>query len=88
MKELLLNHIYQLCDEEGHVLAEIDFPFVKEKTIEITHTVVDPSLQGQGIAGKLVKKVIELAEENDWTITASCSYAIHYFEKFPHPRYH
>ncbi len=88
MKEVLLNHIYQLCDETGRILAEIGFPLVKEKTIEITHTVVDPSLQGQGIAAKLVKKVIELAEENDWTITASCSYAIHYFEKFPHPRYH
>lgn len=81
MKELLEKESYKLLDDEGNILAEIDFPFIEENVIEITHTVVSPSLQGQGIARKLVEKVLEIAKEKGYKITASCSYAKHYLEK-------
>lgn len=80
MKEILLKDSFKLV-EENNILAEIDFPYVDENTICITHTYVSDSLRGQGIAGKLVKKVIEVAINNNLKIKATCSYAISYFEK-------
>lgn len=81
MKELLKENQYLLLGENGEVLAEIDFPTVEEGVFEITHTIVSPSLQGQGIARKLVEKVLEIAKEKGYRVTASCSYAKHYLEK-------
>ena len=81
MKELLKENQYLLLGENDETLAEIDFPMIKEGVIEITHTIVSPSLQGQGIAKKLVEKVLEIAKEKGYRVTASCSYARHYLEK-------
>ena len=81
MKELLKENQYLLLGENDETLAEIDFPMIKEGVIEITHTIVSPSLQGQGIARKLVDKVLEIAKEKGYRVTASCSYARHYLEK-------
>ena len=81
MKELLKENQYLLLGENDEILAEIDFPMIKEGVIEITHTIVSPSLQGQGIAKKLVEKVLEIAKEKGYQVTASCSYARHYLEK-------
>ena len=81
MKELLKENQYLLLGENDETLAEIDFPMIKEGVREITHTIVSPSLQGQGIARKLVEKVLEIAKEKGYRVTASCSYARHYLEK-------
>lgn len=81
MQERMFEDKYLLVNEKGEILAEIDFPLVKENVIEITHTIVSPSLQGQGIAKKLVEKVLEIAKEKGYKVTASCSYAKHYLEK-------
>ena len=59
MKEQLKENQYLLLGENDEILAEIDFPMIKEGVIEITHTIVSPSLQGQGIARKLVEKVLD-----------------------------
>ena len=81
MKELLKENQYLLLGENDETLAEIDFPMIKEGVIEITHTIVSPSLQGQGIARKLVDKVLEIAKVKGYRVTASCSYAKRYLEK-------
>ena len=46
-----------------------------EDTWNITHTVVNSKYQGQGIAKKLVKCVIENAENFSKNLIAECSYA-------------
>ena len=81
MKEQLFDDKYLLIDDNDEVLAEIDFPKISENTIEITHTIVSSSLQGQGIARKLVEKVLSIAKKKGYRVTASCSYAKHYLEK-------
>ena len=47
----------------------------------IDHTFVDPSLRGQGIAGKLMGKVIEMAREEGYKLVPVCSYAVAYFRR-------
>ncbi len=81
MEERIFEDKYLLVDEKEEILAEIDFPLVNDGVIEITHTIVSPSLQGQGIAKRLVEKVLEIAKEKGYKVTASCSYAKHYLEK-------
>ncbi len=81
MEERIFEDKYLLVDEKEEILAEIDFPLVNDGVIEITHTIVSHSLQGQGIAKRLVEKVLEIAKEKGYKVTASCSYAKHYLEK-------
>lgn len=55
-------------------IGECDF-IETENCWNIVHTEVDNSYQGQGIARKLVEKVIENAKENSKKVIAECSYA-------------
>ncbi len=73
--------------QNGKVIAEIDFPATANDEITITHTFVDDCLRGQGYAKKLVEDVIIYAKENHKYIRATCSYALHYFEKNPNSLY-
>lgn len=73
--------------QDGKVIAEIDFPTTGDDEITITHTFVDDCLRGQGYAKKLVEGVITYAKENHKYIRATCSYALHYFEKNPNSLY-
>jgi len=55
-------------------IGECDY-IESEGCWNIIHTEVDKSYQGQGIARKLVKCIIENAEKNNKNIIAECSYA-------------
>lgn len=69
-------------DEKGFYVGEVnqkdaEITFVDQgnSTIDIDHTEVSEKLRGEGVAGKLVKEVVDYARENDLKITASCPYA-------------
>ena len=72
-----------LVDDEDQALAEIDFPAMEEEpgTVEITHTYVDESLRGRGLAGKLMTRLITYLERNQLKAWPSCSYAVDWFAK-------
>ncbi len=62
-------------DETGKLLAEITFPKISENVVEINHTFVDHSLRGQGVAGKLMEKTVQVLKNLDQKAVCSCSYA-------------
>ena len=74
------NRIYG-TDESGNVLAEITFPRTAPGVYTIDHTIVDSSLQGQGIAGKLVQAAVEEIRSQGGEVRATCSYAVKWLEK-------
>ena len=74
------NRIYG-TDENGNVLAEITFPRTEPGVYTIDHTIVDSSLQGQGIAGKLVQMAVEDIRSQGGEVQATCSYAVKWLEK-------
>lgn len=74
------NRIY-LENEEGKMIAEVTFPDVTEKVVNINHTFVDDSLRGQGIAGRLMEEVVKYLKDNNKKARLTCSYAIMWFEK-------
>ncbi len=70
-----------LVDENGKELAFITFPETESGVYNINHTVVDESLRGQGIAGKLVKMAVDEINRLGGKVTATCSYAVKWLEK-------
>ncbi|MBS7021452.1 MAG: N-acetyltransferase [Firmicutes bacterium] len=83
-----MNYIYEknriyVQDEFGTMVAEVTFPKIDEQTVNINHTYVDARLRGMGIANKLLEEAVKEIENQNLTCIATCSYAIHWFEKHP-----
>ncbi len=70
-------------DSDGKLLAEVLFPDNEDGTVTITHTFVDASLRGQGIADKLLKTVVSELSRNNKKAIPLCPYADKWFEKHP-----
>lgn len=90
MKDMKFTHKENeivLLAEDGKLLAQITFPYTGEdkSSVDINHTFVDASLRGQGVAGKLMKELVQELEERDVKAVPTCSYAAGWFEK--HPEY-
>ena len=68
-------------DENGKVVAEITFPQREPGVFAIEHTIVAGSLQGQGIAGKLVQAAVDDIRSQGGQVRATCSYAVKWLEK-------
>lgn len=62
---------------DGAVLARVDFSEAAPGAYDIFHTEVDASLQGQGVAGKLVARAVAEIERRGGRVMEdpSCSYA-------------
>ncbi len=71
-------------DPSGKIVAEVTFP-TEDGISTIDHTFVDPSLRGQGVAGKLVKLAADKILSEGNKIAATCSYAVAWFKR--HPEY-
>lgn len=74
------NRIYAK-DENGKVIAEIEFNEIEKGVYDICHTFVDESLRGQGVASKLVQEAVNEIQSRNGKVTASCSYAKKWLEK-------
>ncbi len=77
------NRIYAK-DAADNIIAEVTFPTTDGVSV-IDHTFVDPSLRGQGVAGKLVKLAADTILQRGNKIAATCRYAVTWFER--HPEY-
>lgn len=55
--------------------AEIIFEEIREGVLSVSHTYVSESLRGQGVAGRLLDAVAELARSEGKKLSATCSYA-------------
>ncbi len=76
------NKIY-LNDEQKHMLAVVTFPKLSEGVVTIDHTFVDPSLRGQGVAGKLMEAAVAYFRSSNIKAKPTCSYAVKWFEEHP-----
>ena len=72
-----------LEDAEGRLLAEVDFPALDAKTVDINHTFVDDSLRGRGVAGRLMEAVAAELRRTGKKARLSCSYAAGWFPRHP-----
>ncbi|MEA4939313.1 MAG: GNAT family N-acetyltransferase [Christensenella sp.] len=75
-----MNWIYEPgrvygVDETNTCLAEATYVFLDNRTVDINHTYVDPSLRGQGVAGEMMEAVAQQLRQDGLKAVASCSYA-------------
>jgi len=70
------NNKFYIGESEDNIMARITWKNGGNNIIVIDHTIVDPSLRGQGIAGDLINKVAEMAREEGLKIVPVCSYAV------------
>jgi predicted GNAT family acetyltransferase len=79
------NNKTWLENEEGKVVALLEYPEVRPGVVNLVHTEVDPSMNGQGIAGRLTEFVAKKLRDEGIKAELSCSYSIRWFSK--HPEY-
>ncbi|MQW23990.1 MULTISPECIES: GNAT family N-acetyltransferase [unclassified Lactococcus] len=46
----------------------------------VTRTFINPAFRGQGLAGLLMERAIEIAKHENLKISATCSYGVKYIE--------
>lgn len=83
-----MNFIYEdnrifYQDENGTLLAEVTFPDFSYHVVNIDHTFVDPSLRGQGMAGKLLQAAADQIRSAGKRVIPTCSYAVKWFQQNP-----
>ncbi|MFD1430111.1 GNAT family N-acetyltransferase [Lacticaseibacillus mingshuiensis] len=72
---------YFLTDDNGKLIAEVTYQDIDDgQNFVIDHTFVDSSLRGQGIAGKLVRAVVDEARATGKKIEPLCTFARHEFD--------
>jgi len=81
MKFMIEGNKICCADETGTELGAILFPKREDNIYEIQSTRVDPSMQGKGIAAKLVRLCLNEINKQRGTVRATCSYAQKYIEK-------
>lgn len=78
------NEVFWIGEEKENPLAEITFQETRDGVLEVFSTRVDPSLRGQGVAGKLLQALVNHAREEGYKIDGQgCSYVAHKFEVDP-----
>lgn len=67
--------------DKGKQIGECTFS-VSDKIWIIDHTFVEPEYGGQGIARKLVDKIVDEARKAGVRLTATCPYAVKVFKDY------
>lgn len=73
---------FEAIDEINVLLGNLSYE-LKESTLTVTHTIVEPEYEGQGIAGALNKAVLLFAKENGYHVIPLCSYTKNYIDRHP-----
>lgn len=66
-------------------LAKIEYRPMRRGGIALTHTETDPALEGKGVAGKLVKAVLDHFAAEHIQLWPYCPYVLAYIKR--HPEY-
>ncbi|QJW90088.1 N-acetyltransferase [Spirosoma taeanense] len=64
-------------------LSIVAYQKVDDETLALTHTEVDPSLEGHGVGSKLVQSVLEYVERNNLKIIPLCPFVTTYLKRHP-----
>ncbi|MCM3740898.1 N-acetyltransferase [Oceanobacillus luteolus] len=68
-------------DEQGNQAGEVTFTRQGDNVLVLDHTGVEENHRGQGLAGQLVRQVVDKAKSEDLKISPTCPYAKKQFEK-------
>ncbi len=63
---------------ENELVADAYIVFTNN---DITKVFVDPIYRGQGVAGKMMLKLVDFAKQENIKLSLTCPYAVNWFEK-------
>lgn len=72
---------YEFRTEGG--VAAIEYVIRGAGTVFLTHTEVDPQLEGQGVGKELVRQTLEDIERNGMKVVPLCPFVASYMAKHP-----
>jgi uncharacterized protein len=76
-----MNRFDLLVDGVG--VGEIDYQ-VRENTIVLTHTEIDPARRESGLGGELIRGALNLIRaDTDYRVIPSCPFVAHWIDKNP-----
>lgn len=64
-------------------LSIVAYQNLDDETLALTHTEVDPSLEGKGVGSHLVQSVLEYVERNNLKIVPLCPFVDTYLKRHP-----
>lgn len=73
---------FYIGNSETEFIAEITYE-LEGNVMIVDHTFVGEELRGQGIARKLLDRLLEYAKENNYKIYPVCPYVVTMFERNP-----
>lgn len=62
-------------ENDSSITSELTYTVKENGVMIIDHTETRPELEGQGLASKLVKKIVDYARENNLKIDPLCPFA-------------
>ncbi|QKY71503.1 GNAT family N-acetyltransferase [Lentibacillus sp. CBA3610] len=77
------DHKFYIGADEQEPKAEITFKESGHNELNVDHTYVSEELRGEGVAGKLVEKMVSYARDEGKKIDPTCPYAKEKMEKTP-----
>jgi hypothetical protein len=75
------RHRFEL-ETDGR-LSIVEYLKVDDDTLALTHTEVDPSLEGHGVGSQLVEGVLQYIEQNNLKIVPLCPFVVVYLKRHP-----
>lgn len=75
------QHRFEL--ETDGKLSIVEYQQIDEQTLALTHTEVDPSLEGHGVGSKLVEGVFRYVEQYNQKIVPLCPFISVYLKRHP-----
>lgn len=74
---------FYIGEDPSSVHAQLIFEEKDEHTLIAVSTQVDETLQGQGVAGRLLEALVQYARQNNKKIVPQCSYVAKKFKENP-----
>ena len=77
------THRHRFEMETDGKLSVVVYENVDDETLALTHTEVDPSLEGRGIGSELVEGVLQYIEQHNLKIVPLCPFVDVYLKRHP-----
>ena len=65
---------FYILDAQQRKIARLTYSFIDEQSINVSHTFVDETLRGQGIADKLYLALMAFTQTHQLKVRSSCHY--------------
>ncbi|MBC7591334.1 MAG: N-acetyltransferase [Salinibacterium sp.] len=81
LQDTNMNRFELLVD--GSSVGEVDYQ-VRDNTIVLTHTEIDPAQRSAGLGGELIRGALNLIRaDTDYRVVASCTFASDWITEHP-----